>query len=51
MALSFLAARTLYMALYLGIKSDVLAYTRTGVYAWSISIPIVVLWRAGNAMA
>lgn len=51
MALSFLAARTLYMAVYMGVKNDALAYARTGVYAWSISIPIVVLWKAGNAFA
>lgn len=50
-ALTFLAARTLYMGLYLSIKSDTLAYARTGVYAWSISIPMLVLWKAGNVMA
>ena len=49
MALSFLAARTLYIGLYLGIKSNTLAYARTGVYAWSIGIPLMTLWRAGNA--
>lgn len=49
MALSFLAARTLYIGLYLGIKGNRLAYARTGVYAWSIGIPLMTLWRAGNA--
>lgn len=49
-ALSFFAARTLYMGLYMGIKSNVLSYARTGVYAWSIGVPIMCLWRAGNAM-
>lgn len=50
-AVTFLAARTVYMGLYMGIKSDALAFARTGVYAWSISIPLLVFWRAGNAMA
>ena len=49
-ALSFLAARTLYIGLYMGIKSNALSYARTGVYAWSISIPIMCLWRAGKAI-
>ncbi|TKA26778.1 hypothetical protein B0A50_04224 [Salinomyces thailandicus] len=48
MGLSFLGARTLYMALYIGISNDVLAFARTGVYAWSIGIPLVALWRAGQ---
>ncbi|KAK3051801.1 hypothetical protein LTR09_007101 [Extremus antarcticus] len=47
-ALSFFAARTLYMGLYMSIKSDTLAYARTGAYAWSIVIPIMCLWRAGQ---
>lgn len=51
MALSFFAARTLYIGLYLGIKNDTLAMARTGVYAWSIAIPMVALWKAGNALA
>ena len=50
-ALSFFTARTLYMALYLGIKGENgLAYARTGAYAWSVSIPIWGLWKAGEAM-
>jgi uncharacterized MAPEG superfamily protein len=51
-ALSFFTARTLYMALYLGIKSENgLAYARTGAYAWSIVVPIWGLWKAGEAVA
>ena len=49
-ALSFFAARTLYLGLYMGVKSDTLAYARTGVYFWSISIPIIALWKAGKAL-
>ncbi|KAK0899967.1 hypothetical protein LTR91_018872 [Friedmanniomyces endolithicus] len=48
MALTFLGARTLYMALYMTITNDTVAYARTGVYAWSIGIPLVALWRAGQ---
>ena len=51
MALGFFEARTLYVALYLTIKSDKLAYARTAAYAWSIAIPIMGLWQAGKAVA
>jgi hypothetical protein len=51
MAFSFLAARTLYLGLYLSIKSDILAFARTGAYAWSISIPLIALWKAGKTIA
>jgi hypothetical protein len=48
-ALSFFTARTLYMALYLGVKSENgLAYARTGAYTWSIAVPIWALWKAGE---
>ncbi|KAI7110440.1 hypothetical protein KC339_g19 [Hortaea werneckii] len=39
-ALSFLGARTLYMTLYTTISHNTLAFARTGVYAWSIGIPL-----------
>ncbi|KAF2766640.1 hypothetical protein EJ03DRAFT_174756 [Teratosphaeria nubilosa] len=48
-AMWFLGTRTLYMALYMGISNDVLAFARTAVYAWSIAIPVVSLWRSGQA--
>jgi hypothetical protein len=51
MALGFFEARALYVALYLSIKSDTLAYARTAAYAWSIAIPIVGLWQAGKVVA
>jgi uncharacterized MAPEG superfamily protein len=51
-AMSFFTARTLYMALYLGVKSENgLAYARTGAYTWSIAIPIWALWKAGERVA
>lgn len=50
MALGFFEARALYVALYLTIKSDKLAYARTAAYAWSIAIPIMGLWQAGKVL-
>ena len=51
MALGFFEARALYVALYLTVKSDTLAYARTAAYAWSIAIPIMGLWQAGKVVA
>ncbi|KAK3115693.1 hypothetical protein LTR53_004709 [Teratosphaeriaceae sp. CCFEE 6253] len=51
MAVSFLGVRALYLAMYTTITNDVVAYARTGVYAWSIGIPLVALWRAGQQVA
>ncbi|KAH9838816.1 putative DEAD box helicase family protein [Teratosphaeria destructans] len=48
-AVWFLGTRALYMALYMGISNDVWALARTGVYACSIAIPVVSLWRSGQA--
>ncbi len=50
MVLSFFAARTLYLGVYMGVKSNILSYARTGIWVWSISIPIMCLWRAGQAV-
>ncbi|KAJ5763306.1 hypothetical protein N7533_001987 [Penicillium manginii] len=50
MALDYLAARALYTAVYMGVKSELGSYLRTGIWAWSISIPIWVLIRAGKAV-
>ena len=51
MAWSFLGLRVLYMGLYMGIKNNTLAYARTGVYFWGISVPLMGLWRAGKMRA
>lgn len=50
MALDYLAARVLYTAVYMGVKSEIGSYLRTGIWAWSVSIPIWVLVRAGKAV-
>ncbi|GIZ45828.1 hypothetical protein CKM354_000897900 [Cercospora kikuchii] len=47
----FFAARVVYMGLYLGVKSDVLALARTAAYSWSIALPIMALWKAGSVLA
>ena len=39
------------MVMYSTITNDVVAYARTGVYAWSIGIPLVALWRAGKQIS
>lgn len=49
MAWTFLGARVAFTAMYMGIKSNTLAYARTGVYFWGLSIPVLTLWRAGQA--
>jgi len=51
MVLSFVAVRTLYLGVYIGVKNNTLAQVRTAIWAWSISIPIMCLWRAGQAVA
>ncbi|KAE8412384.1 hypothetical protein BDV36DRAFT_300953 [Aspergillus pseudocaelatus] len=50
MAVDYLASRMLYTAVYMGVKSELGSYLRTGIWAWSISIPIWVLVRAGKAV-
>jgi len=49
MALSFMAARILYVGMYMGIRNNTLAYARTAVYFGGISIPLIGLWRAGKS--
>ena len=50
-AFSFFVARSLYLGVYMMVTSDTLAYVRTGLYFWSVSIPFMALLRAGRAMA
>jgi hypothetical protein len=50
-ALSFLGVRSLYIAYYMAVTHNTLAMARSGIYAWSIGIPLVALWQAGNRMA
>ncbi|KAL4878406.1 hypothetical protein BJY04DRAFT_195953 [Aspergillus karnatakaensis] len=48
LSLEYLGARLLYMATYMGARSEAVSYVRTGLWAWSISIPIMALVKAGN---
>ncbi|KAL5341270.1 hypothetical protein BJX70DRAFT_395990 [Aspergillus crustosus] len=50
LSLEYLGARLLYMATYIGARSEAISYVRTGLWAWSISIPIMALVKAGNAL-
>ncbi|KAL4869301.1 hypothetical protein BDV12DRAFT_196540 [Aspergillus spectabilis] len=49
LSLEYLGARLLYMATYMGARSEAISYVRTGIWAWSVSIPILALVKAGNA--
>ncbi|KAJ5223495.1 hypothetical protein N7468_008037 [Penicillium chermesinum] len=48
LALNYLGARVLYTALYMGVRSERMAYLRTAAWAWSISVPVYIFYRAGN---
>ncbi|KAJ6009911.1 hypothetical protein N7499_004688 [Penicillium canescens] len=50
LAVEYLGARILYTALYMGVRSEAASYLRTGVWAWSISLPIWALYKAGKAL-
>ncbi|KAH8424240.1 uncharacterized protein LDX57_001998 [Aspergillus melleus] len=50
LAAEYIGARILYTAVYMGVRSEALSYLRTGVWAWSLSIPIWGLARAGRAL-
>ncbi|KAL2864195.1 uncharacterized protein BJX67DRAFT_361901 [Aspergillus lucknowensis] len=48
LSLEYLGARLLYMATYMGARSEAISYVRTGLWAWSVSIPIMALVKAGK---
>ncbi|EEH10909.1 conserved hypothetical protein [Histoplasma capsulatum G186AR] len=50
-AAEYIGARMLYTVLYMGVKSEGLSYLRTGVWAWSIGLPLYGLVKAGRALA
>ncbi|KAA8646455.1 hypothetical protein EYZ11_000273 [Aspergillus tanneri] len=50
LAVEYIGARILYTALYMGARSEAASYLRTGVWAWSLSIPIWGLIRAGRVL-
>ena len=50
-AAEYLGARVLYTALYMGARSEFMSYMRTGVWAWSIALPLYGLVKAGKAMS
>jgi hypothetical protein len=48
LAAEYTGARVLYTTLYMTVRSEAASYLRTGVWAWSVAIPIYGLIRAGN---
>ncbi|OJJ59878.1 hypothetical protein ASPSYDRAFT_903118 [Aspergillus sydowii CBS 593.65] len=48
LSLEYIGVRLLYMATYMGARSEAISYVRTGLWAWSVSIPILALIKAGN---
>ncbi|OJJ02408.1 hypothetical protein ASPVEDRAFT_193129 [Aspergillus versicolor CBS 583.65] len=51
LSLEYIGVRLLYMATYMGARSEAISYVRTGLWAWSISIPILALVKAGNVFS
>ena len=51
LAAEYLGTRVLYTALYMTVKTETASYLRTGAYAWSLSIPLYVLWKAGSRLS
>ncbi|OOQ91194.1 hypothetical protein PEBR_01350 [Penicillium brasilianum] len=50
LAFDYLSARVLYTMAYMGVKSEAASYLRTGLWAWSISVPIWVLLKSAHAI-
>jgi uncharacterized MAPEG superfamily protein len=48
LAAEYIGARVLYTTLYMTVRSEAASYLRTGVWVWSVVIPIYGLIRAGN---
>lgn len=51
LAANYLMARVVYTGLYMTVKSEAASYLRSTAYAWSLGIPLYVLWNAGNRLA
>jgi hypothetical protein len=51
MAAEYLVSRVVYTGLYMGVKSEAASYLRSAAYAWSVGIPLYVLWKAGTRLA
>jgi uncharacterized MAPEG superfamily protein len=50
-AVEYLVATVVFTALYMGVaRSEAWSYARSGVYMWSVGIPMYVLWKAGGRL-
>jgi uncharacterized MAPEG superfamily protein len=48
LAIEYIGVRLLYNALYMTVRNETVSYLRTGVWYWSVAIPLYGLVRAGN---
>lgn len=48
--MQYLGVRALYSMVYVGVRSEAWSYLRTGLWAWSVGIPVWALLRAGGAL-
>jgi uncharacterized MAPEG superfamily protein len=51
LAADYLLLRVVYTGLYMTVKSEAASYLRSTAYAASVSVPLYVLWKAGNRIA
>ncbi len=49
-AAEYIGVRILYTTLYMTVRSEAASYLRSGVYAWSVAIPIYWLIRAASVL-
>jgi hypothetical protein len=48
LAAEYIGVRLLYNVLYMTVRNEAVSYLRTGVWYWSVAIPLYGLVRAGN---
>lgn len=48
MALQYLGIRTLYTLAYIGIKNEAASYLRTGLWGWSIALPVLTIMKCAR---
>jgi uncharacterized MAPEG superfamily protein len=46
----YLGVRLLYNVLYMAVRNEPMSYLRSGVYVWSVGIPIYLLIKAGGKL-
>lgn len=51
MAWEYLGVRSLYTLAYIGIRNEAASYLRTGLWAWSLALPVITLIKAARGDA